>query len=351
MPGLARKSRDNTGHVGGALRHLLQEHQKIVADLETLRQALSGDIVTIGTSLSRGSTDTNLANTAFTFTIGGVPVTKAAVAAGTALGALGTIPQDKWGIIAVDVIAAGTVSYVSGAANYTTGYATEALAILALPARITGKARVGYITIQTKTGATFVAGTDALAGGATGNPANTTNYYPTAGAMAATGLATNGIIIPTVLAIGSTDTRVSTTAFTYNIAGIPLAKAAVAAGTAFGALGTVPIGKWALIAIDIDSAGTITYVSAAHNYDFGYGTEAQAIQDNPAATAGKCRVGYVTILTHAGTTFVVGTDSPAGGATGNVATTTNYYPAAGVTLGSGMTAAVLADESGVVFVE
>src|SRR6185369_231439 len=112
---------------------------------------------------------------------------------------------------------------------------------------------------------TWIAQTDALQGGSSGNPATTTNYYPVVGIAAATGTAVNsngginlggigvqggatavgsgiawtggrnGVLIPTALSRGSTDTRVALTAFTYNANGLnDLPKAAVAAGAAFG---------------------------------------------------------------------------------------------------------------------
>lgn len=321
--------------------------------------------------MARGSTDTQVGTAAITFAIAGVPVIKAASAGGTTFGALGTIPTATWGVIAIDVIAAGTVTFRSGAANYTTGYATEALAIAALPARLTVKATIGYITILAASPG-WVAATDALAGGSSGTPATTTNYYPAVGIMGATGTATNGngvvscyvapsgspwtggrngVMIATAMARGSTDTRFSTTAFTYNANGLNnVPKAAVAAGTAFGALGTIPADKWGIIAGVIDGAGTITYVSGPSNYTSGYAGESDAINalNSMYPAAGLCMFGYVTIKTKAATAFIVQTDALAGGSSGNVASVTNYYPTPGVTFQSGLTASLIANTSGTV---
>lgn len=107
--------------------------------------------------------------------IAGVPVSLSADT-NKAFGALGTIPASKWGVIAVDRIANGTTTFVSAAANYTTGYDSEAAAIAAMPAKTASKARVAYITILASASG-WIAGTDALAGGSGGNPATTTNYY------------------------------------------------------------------------------------------------------------------------------------------------------------------------------
>ena len=347
MAGTITSSLDQSGEVGSSKRDLLLNFNKLAADVEWMRSYLTGDLVGSGVILSRGSTDTNLATTAFTYSVAGIPTLVAAVAAGTAFGALGTIPLNTWGIITLDVALNGTFSFQSGAANYTTGYATEAAAIVALPARITAVARVGYVTILTKLATNFVVGTDALAGGATGNPATTTNYYPN-GILQATGTQANAVLIPTVLSRGSTDTNLKNTAFTYNVSGATFAKAAVAAGTAFGALGTIPASKWGLIAVEINSAGTFSFVSA-NNYGTGngYGSETLALAAIPALPAAtKARVGYITVLASA-STWIAGTDALAGGATGNPATTTNYYAGAGVTPQAGMLASQIGNMMGV----
>lgn len=364
MPATTVRKFDNLGLRDNAVAATTIQTNNTITDVEVLRQALSLDVlyhwfgvpVNSGTTpMSRGSTDTNLGTSALVGAIAGVPFTKAAVTAGTALGALGTIAASKWGIIAVDVVAAGTLSF-SVPSGYAAGYATEALAIAALPPRLTAKVRLGYITILASA-STFVTGTDALAGGATGNPATTTNYYPQAGILAPTGTektgGANGILISPGLAIGSTDTRVSSLAFTYNANGLTnIPKAAVAAGTTFGALGTIPADTWGVIALNIDAAGTVTYQSAPKNYSTGYGTEAAAIADvNDTVMpvpSGKCRMGYVTIKTKVGSAFIVATDSLAGGASGNVASATNYYSQAGITLASGTVAAKIANASGTV---
>ena len=134
--------------------------------------------------LSRGSTDTNLANTAFSFTYRaggslGTQATQAANAVGTAFGSLGadgTIPANLWGAIRVELNSSAAFVFTPATGN-DTGYATEALAIAGLPARTATYWSVGYLTVRADAGAVWIAGTDALAGGTTGNQAQTTNYY------------------------------------------------------------------------------------------------------------------------------------------------------------------------------
>ena len=165
-----------TAPVGSDLRQLEIQHNNLLTNLSTYFAALANDCVITASTLSRGTTVT-LAATGNTISINGVPTAIAALT-GQAFGALGTIPASKWGIIALERVLAGTASFTSGAANYTTGYATEALAIAALPAQSADKVQVGYVTILASA-STWVTGTDALAGGTGGNPATTTNYYST----------------------------------------------------------------------------------------------------------------------------------------------------------------------------
>jgi hypothetical protein len=167
---------------------LNSDERQAVVSLNALLPALTGllaaeggaDVAMTTGTLGIGTTVT-LATGAQVISINGV---KTAIAAQTAqaFGALGTIPEDTWGVIGVERVGAGTTTFTSGANNYTTGYATEALAIAALPAQTADKVRVGYLTILADTG-DWVAGTDALAGGTGGTPAAETNYYNTAGAV------------------------------------------------------------------------------------------------------------------------------------------------------------------------
>lgn len=132
-----------------------------------------------------------------------------------------------------------------------------------------------------------------------------------------------GPLTTATLAIGSTDTKIATALVQYVIKGVAYQKAAVTAGTTLAA-GTIPIDKWGLYLLSIDSAGTITCTAAADNFTTGYATEAAAIAALPATPANNASLGYATVQTASGTTFVGGTDSLAGGGSGNVANATNY---------------------------
>jgi hypothetical protein len=119
------------------------------------------------TTLSTGSTPENVANTAFQFRISGVPYTKAAVAAGTALGITDTINTAGaagvfYGGFLVMIVGAGTVTFKAVAANqvYTTAAAAEAAARAITPTA--GTATVGWFVVGSKAATKWTAGTDDL---------------------------------------------------------------------------------------------------------------------------------------------------------------------------------------------
>ncbi len=156
----------------------LSAEENFLTRLNEIRAYLLGNRMLNSGALAIGSTDDQVATGAFSYQIDGVLKTKAAVAAGTALPA-GTTPIDKWGVYLVSIDAAGTITVTAGAANFGVGngYATEALAIAALPDTPEDEVAIGYFTVLTEVGSAFVAATDALEGGAAGNPASVTNYY------------------------------------------------------------------------------------------------------------------------------------------------------------------------------
>lgn len=169
-----------TSTIGSDERQNVVTTNQMLYGFNNLFALLDGQEVPGSTgALSRGTTVT-LATALQTIYIDGVYASVAAQTA-QAFGSLGTIPASTWGIIKVQRVAAGTTTFVSGAANYTTGYASEADAIAAMPATAASRVAVGFITILASASG-WVAGTDALAGGTGGNPATTTNYYNFIGA-------------------------------------------------------------------------------------------------------------------------------------------------------------------------
>lgn len=133
-----------------------------------IRAKLKGSYNVTLPGLAIGSTNTNVANVEFHFTIAGVQYIKAAVAAGTAPGN-DIIPQAKYGAVALDIGANGTIDVIEAADN-ATGYDSAALAIAGIAAAASDHARMGTVT-ATKSDGAFTFGTTAL------DAANTTVVY------------------------------------------------------------------------------------------------------------------------------------------------------------------------------
>jgi hypothetical protein len=94
------------------------------------------------------------------------------------------------------------------------------------------------------------------------------------------------------LAIGSTNTAVSTAAFDYMIGGKRYSKAAVANGTAPGN-DVIPQSLFGAVALDIGADGTLDAIEAPANAT-GYASAVLAVAALPAAAAGHARVGWLT---------------------------------------------------------
>ena len=119
-------------------------------------------------TLAIGSTTSKVSTVAFSFVINGVAYSKAAVTAGTTPGN-DVIPQAKYGAVALDIGANGTIDVIEAADN-ATGYTSAALAIAGVAAAASDHVRLGYVT-ATKSDGAFTFGTTAL------NVANSTVTY------------------------------------------------------------------------------------------------------------------------------------------------------------------------------
>lgn len=165
---------------------------KLVTDItaadaftDSLRTYLASDGIINTTTLSVGSNTAQVANTAFQYLIDGVPYHKAAVTAGTAFSAADTINTGAaagfyWGIWAVQIDAAGTISTKSPSSDQV--YADEATAIAALPAADAGSVVVGYVTVKSLENVDWVAQTDDLTDASDCTEAN---FYSTASGIPA----------------------------------------------------------------------------------------------------------------------------------------------------------------------
>jgi hypothetical protein len=172
-----------------ALKTSLDTTNTLATELKDIVDSIytnnSGTAVKTSPTLAGGTTVT-LGSAAFQYAINGVSYYKAA--ANTAFTATDhdVATGSKWASYRISVGTSGTITITISAAN---DYDTEALAIAAVPAVPSGECDMGYITIQSTSGAIWDATTDALTGGTGGTPAEATNYYsatPTAGFAAVT---------------------------------------------------------------------------------------------------------------------------------------------------------------------
>lgn len=146
------------------------------ASTPVVAQAVPFSAETTTAVLKMGTTNTAIGWDGFTATAGGVTIVQTNNDVGVAL-PTGTIPTAQWGIYHVTIDSSATITVTAGAANYTTGYATQNAAFAALPAIPANSASVGYFTVRANLAAPFIANTSALATGTGGNPASATNYY------------------------------------------------------------------------------------------------------------------------------------------------------------------------------
>jgi hypothetical protein len=121
------------------------------------------------------------------------------------------------------------------------------------------------------------------------------------------------IIAPTTLAIGSTATNVANTAFTFRIAGMPYAKAAVAAGTALGLTGTINTAGatgvfFGGFVAQISEAGTITFKQVAADQVYTSAAAAEVAARAIAPTAANIIIGGFVVEAKADTKWTAGTD-------------------------------------------
>jgi hypothetical protein len=153
----------------------------LVNDIRTKLNAFVANGMLSSAGLAIGSTVQNVANLIFIYSVGGVVYTKVANAVGTAPGN-DVIPQGKFGAVAFDIGADGTIDVIEAAGN-AAGYDSAVLALAGLAAAGADHVRIGTVT-ATKSDGAFTFGTTGLAA------ANTAVIYTSsAGVLAALGAA------------------------------------------------------------------------------------------------------------------------------------------------------------------
>jgi hypothetical protein len=195
------------------------------------KKAITDGVISSPTVLGLGSTKNLVANESFTYYINGGQYSKAANTVGTAPGN-DVIPINKYGSVAFDIDAAGTIT-VAEATNNATGYSSAALAVAGLPALGADLFRIGRVTVI-KTDGSFTFGTTDL------DAANVTVYYNTLNTI-------------------------------------------------------VPDGKYGAMAIEISAAGVVTTALASDNVT-GYTTAALAVAGLPTVSANLHRIGWITCI-------------------------------------------------------
>jgi len=201
--------------------------------------------------LDIGTTPTNVSNGSFVYRINGTEYSKSPNEIGTAPGD-DVVPLGKYGAVALDIGADGTIDVVEATDN-ATGYDSAAPAVAGLPAAASDHVRMGYVTV-----------------------------YPF------------GIVTPTVMSIGSAVTAVANTEFTYILGGATYTQAANTAGSGVPS-GNIPMGRYGAVAFDLDNSGTIWARAAVNNGD-GYDSSALAIAGLPTTPFGYVRMGTVTAI-------------------------------------------------------
>lgn len=129
----------------------------------------ASDFVLSSPTLAVGSTATAVSTAAFHFIVNGVQYYKEAVAAGTAPGN-DVITATKYGAVAFDIGANGTIDAIEATDQAAAEFTTEALAVAALPAAASDHVRIGWVTVTKSDGAFTFGGTELSA-------ANVTEVY------------------------------------------------------------------------------------------------------------------------------------------------------------------------------
>jgi hypothetical protein len=154
-------------------------YKTIVDELKTRVNAIytnSGSTyVKTAPVLSATTGAVTLHSTAFDYVIGGTAYSSAAAdTAFTGGGAHDVATGSKFASFKISISTAGVITITPSAAL---NYATEALAIAAVPATPAGECSMGYITVKSHAGAIWDATTDALTGGTGGTPSPATGFY------------------------------------------------------------------------------------------------------------------------------------------------------------------------------
>ena len=149
-------------------------------DLNSINNHLAADGIITAATLSEGSTTANVATTAFTYRIDGMPYAKAAVAAGTAPAAAtintGAATGTFYGGFALQINAAGTISTLPGSGDQVHESAADAYAAALAITPTAGNVIAGYFVVGAAADSAWVGGTDDLDGDGTSDSSYVAYY-------------------------------------------------------------------------------------------------------------------------------------------------------------------------------
>lgn len=165
MAELLREKIEENGYRDGDLVRYLGNVRDLVNDLQTMaaniQTAMANGLLAIGTLAIHATPEQFKTTTTAYYRIGSIQYSKAATTALT-FSTGHVVSASKFGVILVQINAAGTVSTKVPLA--TQAYNSAPLALAALPAADTGNVALGYIAIAAKA-ATWTANTDDLTDG------------------------------------------------------------------------------------------------------------------------------------------------------------------------------------------
>lgn len=182
VTGMDQKSLYNwCANVTDLINELQTDHATFKTVVDELTTYVTGDRLFSGNPAL--AIDTNFDVQSAADCVVSIDGTLATISAATCdTGTAATFPTTTWGVFLVSAVAGGTLT-ATWATNTSAGYASEALAIAALPAAPASEAPLGYVTVQAHATGQFLAGTDALTTGTGGDVAAATNYYNLADAL------------------------------------------------------------------------------------------------------------------------------------------------------------------------
>lgn len=160
-----------TGLNQGDLVRFMQNVRDVVNALrnQSFNRALAKSGLAIG-----GTTTSYKHTTQVPYVAGGILVLSATTADHAFTGTE-VITLDTWGVFLITLSAGGTWKSTPAAA--TMAYASEALAIAAMPSPPANEAVMGYITIRARSTVNFTAGTTTLTADNGSGNSQTVNYY------------------------------------------------------------------------------------------------------------------------------------------------------------------------------